>query len=132
MPEGGDKPDPPERQEPPEYNVYRSRPSLRDRIGKPDLSSLGGRFGRSGDKPPKSPGLPDDKPTWRKVLRWVGIFAVGWLILSFLAFAISAQIQKGKLADGVQNVIDGGPFLIGGQTILVLGTDVRSGAFAGP
>ena len=29
-------------------------------------------------------------------------------------------------------MIDGGPFLLGGQTILVLGTDVRSGAFAGP
>jgi LCP family protein required for cell wall assembly len=131
MAEGGDKPDPPQRQEPPEYNVYKSRPSLLDRIRKPDLSSLGSRFGR-GDKPPKAPGLPDEKPTWRKVARWVVIFAVGWLLLSFLAFAISAQIQKGKLADGVGNVIDGGPLLIGGQTILVLGTDVRSGAFAGP
>ena len=31
-----------------------------------------------------------------------------------LAFAISAQIQKSKLADGVGNVLDGGPFLLGG------------------
>ena len=131
MPEAGDKPEPPERQEPPDYTVYKSRPSLRDRIRKPDLSSLGGKFGR-GDKPPKAPGTPDEGWNWRRVLRWVGIFALGWLVLSFLAFAISAQIQKGKLAEGAQNVIDGGPFLIGGQTILVLGTDVRSGAFAGP
>jgi LCP family protein required for cell wall assembly len=130
MPESGDKPDPP-RQEPPEYTVYKSRPSLRDRIRKPDLSSLGGKFGR-GDKPPKAPGGPDEGWNWRRILKWVGIVALGWLVLSFLTFAISSQIQKGKLADGVGNVVDGGPFLIGGQTILVLGTDVRSGAFAGP
>ena len=54
-------------------------------------------------------------------------------MISFLAFAISSRIQKGKLADSVDSVLDGGPFLLGGpQTILVLGTDVRSGAFAGP
>ena len=40
MPEAGDKPDPPPRQEPPEYTVYKSRPSLRDRIRKPDKSIL--------------------------------------------------------------------------------------------
>ncbi len=131
MPETGDKPDPPERQEPPDYTVYKSRPSLRDRIRKPDVPSLGGRFG-GGDKPPKEPGTPGEGWNWRRILKWVGIVALGWLVLSFLTFAISAQIQKGKLADGVDSVIDGGPFLIGGQTILVLGTDVRSGAFAGP
>ena len=53
-------------------------------------------------------------------------------MISFLAFEISSWIQKGKLVDSVDNVLDGGPFLLGGQTILVLGTDVRSGAFAGP
>ena len=131
MPETGDKPDPPERQEPPEYTVYKSRPSLRDRIRKPDLKSLGGKFG-GGEKPPKEPGEPGGGWNWRRIGKWIGLAALGWLVLAFLAFAISAQIQKGKLADGVENVINGGPFLIGGQTILVLGTDVRSGAFAGP
>ena len=134
MPDTGDKPDPPARQDPPEYNVYKSRPSLRDRIRKPDLSSLGAKLGRGrdGTKPPKSPGTPGDKPLWRRILKWVGIFALGWIALSVVAFMVSSQIQKGKLADGVDSVLDGGPFLIGGQTILVLGTDVRSGAFAGP
>jgi LCP family protein required for cell wall assembly len=131
MPETGDKPDPPPRQESPDYTVYKSRPSLRDRIRKPNLSGLGDRFG-GGDKPPKAPGKPGDGWNWRRIGKWIGIVALGWLVLSFLAFAISAQIQKGKLADGVGNVVDGGPLLIGGQTILVLGTDVRSGAFAGP
>jgi LCP family protein required for cell wall assembly len=66
------------------------------------------------------------------VAKWVGVFALAWIALSFAAFAISSQIQKAKLADGVDKVLDGGPVLLAGQTILVLGTDVRSGAFAGP
>src|SRR3954447_23411370 len=103
MPESGDKPDPPERQEPPDYTVYKARPSLRDRIRKPSLSGLGGKFG-GGDKPPKAPGTQGEGWNWRRILKWVGIVALGWLVLSFLTFAISSQIQKGKLADGVQNV----------------------------
>src|SRR3954453_8078094 len=99
MPEGGDKPEQPPRSEPPEYNVYRSRPSLRDRIGKPDLSGLGARFGRGGgDKPPKPVGQPGDRPLWRRILKWAGVFALAWIALSFVAFMVSSQIQKGKLA----------------------------------
>ena len=78
------------------------------------------------------PGARTSGRWWRRALKWVGIVALGWIALSFLAFAVSAQIQKGKLADGVGNVLDGNPFmLVSPQTILVLGTDVRSGAFAG-
>jgi LCP family protein required for cell wall assembly len=136
MPESGDKPDPPKRQDPPEYTVYKSRPRLADRIRKPDLSGLKRKLpggGGGGDKPPKPLVSPDERPWWRKALKWAGLFALGWILLSFIAFAVSAQIQKGKLADGVGNVIDGNPFMLASpQTILVLGTDVRSGAFAGP
>jgi LCP family protein required for cell wall assembly len=135
MPDSGDKPEQPERPEPPDYTVYKSRPRLTDRLRKPDLSGLSGKLGRGGGekKPPKALPAPGERPMWRRVLKWVGIFALGWIALSFLAFAISSQIQKGKLADGVDNVLDGNPFMLfSGQTILVLGTDVRSGAFAGP
>ncbi|MGE5857298.1 MAG: hypothetical protein ACM31K_02290, partial [Solirubrobacterales bacterium] len=81
------------RRERPPYRVYRSRPSLRDRIRKPSLQSIRrssdrggirGFFGR----------LSGGKRPW---LRWILIFALGWLLLSFITFAISAQIQKGKL-----------------------------------
>ncbi len=135
MAEEGDKPQPPERPEPPDYNVYKSRRRLVDRIRKPDLSGLPGRRkGGGGDEKPPTPLVsPDERPWWRRALKWVGLFALGWILLSFLAFAISAQIQKGKLANGVDDVLDGNPFmLVSPQTILVLGTDVRSGAFAGP
>mgnify|MGYP001045690962 CR=1 FL=1 len=77
------------------------------------------------------PTVPSEKPRWRRVLKRVGIFAVCWILLSFVAFAVSAQIQKGKLADSVGAVLDGNPFMLAfPQTILVLGTDIRSGAFA--
>lgn len=133
MPEPGDKREETRRTEPPEYNVYRSRPRLLSRLRKPDLSGLGRRAKPGGDQPRKPSTTGGEKPGWRRALKWVGIFAVAWIALSAFAFAISAQIQKGKLADGVGKVLDGNPFmLVSPQTILVLGTDVRSGAFAGP
>src|SRR5215203_2281999 len=135
MPEAGDRPDNGGRKEPPDYTVYRSRRGILSRLPRPDVSGLRDRFGRGGGskKPPKPPGAPGEVPLWRRILKWVGIVALGWILLSLLAFAISAQIQKGKLADGVGKTLDGNPFmLVSPQTILVLGTDVRSGAFAGP
>ena len=125
--EGG----PPER---PDYKVYRSRPGLLSRFRKPELGSLRDKMPqRSGDKPKKTPKAPGETSTARKVLKWVGIAALAWLAISILAFMVSAQIQKGKLADGISDVLDGNPFMaVTPQTILVLGTDIRSGAFAGP
>jgi LCP family protein required for cell wall assembly len=125
--EGG----PPER---PDYKVYRSRPGLLSRFRKPELGSLRDKMPRrSGDKPEKTPKAPGETSTARKVLKWVGIAALAWLAISILAFMISAQIQKGKLAPGIGDVLDGNPFMaVTPQTILVLGTDIRSGAFAGP
>lgn len=137
MPEAGDQPGKRERQEPPDYNVYRSRKGPLSRIGKPDLSGIKRRLGHGDDsgkppRPPKPVGAPGERPLWRRIAKWAGLFALGWILLSLLAFAISAQIQKGKLADGVGDTLDGNPFmLVSPQTILVLGTDVRSGAFAG-
>src|SRR5215211_282960 len=135
MPDAGDRPDNGGRKEPPDYTVYRSRRGILSRLPTPDVSGLRDRFGRGGGskKPPKPPGAPGEVPLWRRILKWVGIFALGWILLSLLTFALSAQIQKGKLADGVGKTLDGNPFmLVSPQTILVLGTDVRSGAFAGP
>jgi LCP family protein required for cell wall assembly len=108
--------------EKPPYTVYRSRPSLRDRIRKPSLQSIGrdsdgrggirGFFGR----------LTGGKRPW---LRWILIFAVGWLLLSFITFAISAQIQKGKLPQSAKDALKGGPAVLAGQNILILGGDRR-------
>src|SRR6266545_4152165 len=125
---GGQKRPAPQRKKPapkgdkPPYTVYRSRPSLRDRLRKPSLESIrrdsGGRggirgfFGR----------LTGGKRPW---LRWILIFAVGWLLLSFITFAISAQIQKGKLPQSAKDALEGGPAVLAGQNILILGGDRR-------
>jgi LCP family protein required for cell wall assembly len=122
-----------ERPQRPDYKVYKSRPGLLSRLRTPDLSKLRERAqgGRPGS-PKKAKAAPSERPPLRQALRWVGFAALGWLVLSFLAFGVSAQIQKGKLAD-LGNALHGNPFLlVSPQTILVLGTDIRSGQFAGP
>jgi LCP family protein required for cell wall assembly len=51
---------------------------------------------------------------------------LGWILLSFLAFAVSAQLQSFKLSGEAKKALHGNPFLlVNPQTILVLGTDAR-------
>jgi LCP family protein required for cell wall assembly len=125
---GGQKPPAPQRKKPPEkgekppYNVYRSRPSLRDRFGKPSLESIRRESGGGGGIRGFFGRLTGGKRPW---LRWILIFAVGWLLLSFITFAISAQIQKGKLPQSAKDALKGGPAVLAGQNILILGGDRR-------
>ncbi len=117
---------------PPEYKVYRSRKGLFSRFRKPDLSGLRERDWR-GPKLPKRPARPGrergprtPRPRARKALKWIGLAALGWVLLSFLAFAVSAQLQAFKLSGDAKSALHGNPFLLpSAQTILVLGTDAR-------
>ena len=133
MPENGEQ----QPSGPPDYKVYRARKGLLGGLRRPDLSSLRERGG-----PPKLPGdgkrgdrerpgqerfphLP--RRGSRRVLKWLGLAALGWILLSFLAFAISAQLQAFKLSGDAKSALDGNPMLLpSAQTILVLGTDARS------
>ncbi len=122
---GGDRPD---------YKVYRSRPGLASRLPSPSLSGLREKL-PGGDKKPKKPSGPkmpkQPREGKRRWVRWVLLGIFGWILLSFVAFAISAQIQKGKLADGAADALDGNPFLaVSPQNILVLGTDARPSGLA--
>jgi LCP family protein required for cell wall assembly len=133
----------------PDFKVYRSRPKVSDRLKKPDLAGLrserekqrsgAGKKGSDGMRTYRSGGGRFDRfrregggrPGGRRWLRWVLIAVGGWILISFLAFAISAQIQKGKL-DDTGDVLSGGNNMIAGKgTILVLGGDQRSGDFSG-
>src|SRR3954468_7676206 len=117
---------------PPEYKVYRSRKGRLSGLRSPDLSGLRERTPRAPkwwrrDKEPKPERTgPPRRWTAKRVLKWVGIAALGWILLSFLAFAVSAQLQSFKLSGEAKDALHGNPFLLfSPQTILVLGTDAR-------
>src|SRR3954447_26666248 len=117
---------------PPEYKVYRSRKGRLSGLRSPDLSGLRERTPRApkwwrrdkGEKPERTG--PPRRWSAKRVLKWVGIAALGWILLSFLAFAVSAQLQSFKLSGEAKDALHGNPFLLpSAQTILVLGTDAR-------
>ncbi len=117
---------------PPEYNVYRSRRGFLSRLRSADVASLRERarrsyrrLGRGGQKPEDQPATAP-RPLLRRALKWIAIAAAAWIAISFLAFAVSAQLQEFKLADGAKSALHGNPFLlVKPQTILVMGTDAR-------
>jgi LCP family protein required for cell wall assembly len=116
------------RPEPPDYKVYRSR----RRFSPPDLDSLREKLRREpGEKAPKE-APKEAKPEregGRPWLKWIGFAALGWLLLSLLAFAVSATIQKSKLTD-MGDTLDSNPLMaVFPQNILVLGTDIRDTEF---
>jgi LCP family protein required for cell wall assembly len=116
--------------EPPEYNVYRSRKGLFSRLKGADLSSLRDRARLPSRRPrgEKEPGRSRPRAPFdvRRVLKWLGLAALGWILLSFLAFAVSAQLQSFKLSGEAAEALSGGPWMLTSpQTILVLGTDAR-------
>jgi LCP family protein required for cell wall assembly len=117
---------------PPDYKVYRSRKGLFSRLRSADLSSLKERAKLPGKRPDREPGPGRERrfrppsTRLRQVVKWIGIAALGWILLSLLAFAVSAQLQSFKLSGEAKEELNGDPFLLATpQTILVLGTDAR-------
>jgi LCP family protein required for cell wall assembly len=137
--------DPTDRREPPErpYTVYRSAPrGLLSRLRGEDDSTLH-------DDPPRPPGSQrpgraSDRPWWRRrltprrVIAYLVVAVVAWLLLSFVLFMVSAQEQAGSIPAPAQAELTSGPnMLTSTDTVLILGTDQRPpgskepGAFAG-
>src|SRR3954452_21131569 len=107
--------------EPPQYNVYRSRKRLRDRVGSNPLES----FRRRREKGPKAPG--EEKPggiTPRRVLKWVALAVLGWILVATVAFFVSAQVNGG-VDDKTKAALSGGGSVLTGSNVLVLGSDER-------
>ena len=66
------------------------------------------------------------KPPARRIAFWLGIAIVGWIVISLLAFAVSAQLQSFKLSGEAKDALHGNPFILpSAQNILVMGTDAR-------
>ncbi|MGZ4294645.1 MAG: LCP family protein [Solirubrobacteraceae bacterium] len=130
------------------YKLYRSVPKgLRSRLrGEEDIDPVRRRGGgpggpgRPGRRGGLEPGLPWWRRRWsvRRVLKYVALAIVAWLVLSFVLFMVSAQIQSGSVPDSVSAALSpGSNMLTGTDTVLVIGTDQRPkgskepGAFAG-
>lgn len=64
------------------------------------------------------------RPPWRRVLKWLAVAVAGWLLLSFVLFMISAQLQK-SVSDETKDALSGGGTMLSGSTVLVLGSDER-------
>jgi LCP family protein required for cell wall assembly len=112
--------------EPPQYNVYRSRKRLRDRItpaGGNPLEALRRRR-RSGSEPQPPGEQPAKGITPRRVVKWVVLAALAWIGVAIVAFFLSAQINGG--VDGAtNNALSGGGSVLTGSNVLVLGSDQR-------
>ena len=110
----------------PEYKVYRSR--RRGGLLRPsgDLEGLRDRVkGRGGERRPTKPG--SSRITPGRVIKWLALAVVGWVVLSFVLFMVSAQLQDGVSSEA-EDALGGSGNLFSGATILVLGSDERKGA----
>src|SRR5919199_130536 len=94
-----DRPPPPPAppsSEPPPYKVYRSRRRLRDRFAPSGQSPIDALRRRRGRREPQPPGAPARRGiTPRRVLKWVAIVVLGWVLVSVVVFFVSAQTAPG-------------------------------------
>ena len=108
---------------PPEYKVYRSRrrplSSLRPST---DLDGLRKRLGRRPRGPREGGGL-----TPGRVVKWLVVAVVAWLLLSLGVFLVSAQLEEG-VSSRAKSALSKEGTLLGGSNILVLGSDQRTGS----
>jgi LCP family protein required for cell wall assembly len=124
--------------DPPPYTIYRSRPRLfgRDRLDGSPLDDLQ----RGPDHGPRRRiGLRRGRITPGRIVKVVLLAVAGWLLLSFVLFLISAQVEQDKVSSEAESQLAGGGYpLVSANTILVLGSDQRPkgskepGANSGP
>src|ERR671914_368666 len=117
--------------EEPQYTKYRSRPRLpwqRDEsMGEPRDEARAPKrriwpFRRRERVPRRRRRL-----TVGRVLGYLGLGVVAWLLVSLVVFLVSAQIQQSEISDAAGARLSGGGYpLTSPNTILVLGSDART------
>ena len=108
---------------PPEYKVYRARKRPLSRGT--DLDALKRRLSRVTGREP-DPDRERKRITPGRVVKWVALAVLGWLLLSLVLFLVSAQLQEG-VSDDAERALSGGGSLLSGSNILVVGSDARTG-----
>ena len=110
------------------YKLYRSGPrGIRAALrGEEDLGLNGPDRPDRGSRDGGRPGWFGGGITPRRVLKYVVIAICAWLLLSFVLFMISAQVNSGSLpASAKAALTSGGNMLTSTDTVLVIGTDQR-------
>ncbi len=108
------------------YTVYRARrKGLRARLrGEEDAELPEHRDPDREDGRPSGPRTPGQIA--KRVLKYVAIAVVAWLLLSLVVFVISAQIETSKLPSSVSDQLSsGGNMLFSANNVLIIGTDQR-------
>jgi LCP family protein required for cell wall assembly len=107
--------------------VYRARKRPLSRLtGGADLEALKRRLSRVKGDDVERPPVERKRITPGRVVKWLALAVLGWLLLSFVLFMISAQVQEG-VSDDAKKALSRGGTLLSGSTILVLGSDARTG-----
>src|SRR3954454_3191227 len=113
----------------PQYTVYRSRKRLpwrREPEGVDALRAPGEK--REEPRPPRRRRI-----TVGRVISYVALAVVGWLLLSLVLFLVSAQIESSKVSSAAEAKLSGGGYpLTSANTIPVLGADAREKGVAEP
>ena len=110
------------------YTTYRSRPKgLRALLrGEEDAGLPPERDDARGPRPRRSLPGGGRRISPRRVIKWVVIAVLAWLLLSLVLFVTSAQIEQGNLPNSAQAALSGGSnMLTGTDTVLIVGTDQR-------
>jgi len=114
---------------PPDYRVYRARPRglfSRLRPGQDSLEAVGGGAGAGGRRGAGGPGGGRRGITIGRVVGYTLLALVGWLLLAFLLFVASAQIEQSHVSPrAVRALSSAGALPTSANTILVLGSDQR-------
>jgi LCP family protein required for cell wall assembly len=107
----------------PDYKVYRARKRPLQRGA--DLDALKRRLSRVRKEEP-GPERERKRITPGRVLKWLAFAVLGWILLSVVLFLVSAQLQEG-ISDEAERALSSEGNLLTGSTILVLGSDARTG-----
>ena len=105
----------------PEYTVYRSRKGPLSRFKREEP---GGIDDLRRERRPRQPGRIRKPISVGRVLKWVAVAVVAWLLLSGLVFLVSAQLAEHS-SDSAESALSSGGSLFSGSNVLVLGSDAR-------
>jgi LCP family protein required for cell wall assembly len=110
------------------YRRYRATPRALDALlgRREELGPPGARPPRRRPGPWRRQPRPRKRITPLRVLKWLLVAIVAWLLLSLALFIISAQTQQVPLPTSASKALtSGGNMLTSANTILILGTDQR-------